>query len=246
MDSGPEHTGPGTEITTRISAANWKDVRVVLHPPVTFTDRGGELDSRFACEQDVHCLCEDGRDNCMDPSAPADGKPLGVFLPISRHLRSLRVKGQSGVDLERWEAVGGDRAGWVDGRLSWNLFDPIKSNDERFTDGSWGGAGCRQIDGRTMCPVYDYEKEGYAPCSYSGSQIDVRGIEYACLPVDALGEDVEFVDVSKAHGQWTLSVLDVGHDDRNAWGEIKHCSACEEGGAHSNQWVLKVRNDATP
>lgn len=80
-----------------------------------------------------------------------------------------------------------------------------------------GGAGCTiEDDGRRTCPAFDW-----ATRSASAT---------------------ERLELGSAHGQWTMTVLDVGADATGL--ALDNCAQCPTGGAHTNQWFIRVRNDA--
>jgi hypothetical protein len=205
VDSGPEQVGKGTTITTRISAADIHDVRVVLHPPESFEP----LESLFACERDPHCLC-DGDAQCMTPADSSEGKPAAVYLPLNKHVQG--IDGAHDFRTDKWD----------DRKVSWNLFDPVLPDSQRRQQDVHSGAGCYQESGSTFCPRYDWDTGEAAR--------------------DAEGH-IEYMELPTARGQWTLTLLDRGKDKRAVYGEVPYCSSCEKGGAHSNQWVLQIRND---
>ena len=80
-----------------------------------------------------------------------------------------------------------------------------------------GGAGCRiEEDGKRTCPA----------------------IDWTTLQPSA----TERFEIGASHGQWALTVLDTGRN--SAGSEIRNCASCPTGGAHTNQWYVRVRDDA--
>ncbi len=84
-----------------------------------------------------------------------------------------------------------------------------------FTPVSEGGMGCEFLDdqGHSQGPLYDWST------GQAGNQRLTFG---------------------KAQGQWALSVIDRGQYSAPA--DVANCPACPTGGAHTNQWVVMVRN----
>ena len=85
---------------------------------------------------------------------------------------------------------------------------------ELFAPVADGGLGC-VLEGETaVCPAYDWE----------------TGQTSGTLRIDG------------AYGQWTVTTIDLGRSSDGA--SVPSCAACLEGGAHSNQWILTIRDDA--
>lgn len=95
------------------------------------------------------------------------------------------------------------------------VWNDVSVTFELFKPRSEGGLGCTiETDGRRLCPGYDRATDAVVP---------------------------GMIELSAAYGQWTVTVLDRGESTTGA--EVRFCDACSTGGAHSNQWVLSIRND---
>ncbi len=80
-----------------------------------------------------------------------------------------------------------------------------------------GGAGCTIVGDVRSCPAYDY--------------------------ATGAASETQRVNLGNAYGHWTVAMIDLGQ--RTDGVQINNCASCATGGAHTNQWFLKIRNDAT-
>ena len=80
---------------------------------------------------------------------------------------------------------------------------------------SEGGLGCTIEGDLRTCPKYDWATHTAHP--------------------------TERITLPEAHGLWTMTVLDLGNETAGAG--IRNCEQCSLGGAHSNQWFIRIRND---
>jgi len=186
VSSGPNSVGPGSEVITRISAADIRDIRVLLHPPGSFVD---EHSDAYACECSSYPAlsvesaprCEGQTTDCIHNAQGSFAD--GILLPLDSSTEPSPAE---------------------DFSISWDLFSDV--------------VGCQiTSDGRRMCPMYDWGA-------------DVASTE-------------AMIDIGNAHGEWTLSVHDLGNYQDGV--DVPNCAECSNGGAHSNQWMLIIKDEGS-
>jgi len=97
-----------------------------------------------------------------------------------------------------------------------NPLEDVKFEFDLFAPVADGGLGCTyDEDGSRSCPGYSWS---------TGNPWPVRRLT-----------------LGGAQGFWTMSIVDLGNHHDGV--RIENCAQCENGGAHSNQWVLTVRDD---
>ena len=116
VDSGPEKVGLGSWVSTRFSAANVDDVRILLHPAGTFTPAPGP-ETLYACEKNADCL----------------GDAPGVPLPLTRAM-------SGNADDAKWSNVT-VRFELFKPVAEGGLGCTIREDDRRFCPGSNGVPG---------------------------------------------------------------------------------------------------------
>jgi hypothetical protein len=172
VSAGPQRVGVGSKMSTRISAADINDVRVILHPAGSF-DFAAMGSDRYACEENPDCI----------------GNVPGIMVPVSA-------------------AQNDGNTVWHDVKVEFEFFKPV----------SEGGLGCLHVEeeyGGHTCPLYDWATGEVNP--------------------------ERIFELDQAHGAWTITVLDLGNLTEGQ--EIENCEQCANGGAHSNQWFILIRND---
>ncbi len=95
--------------------------------------------------------------------------------------------------------------------------DDLSFTIDLFKPVAEGGAGCTIEGNVRSCPAYDYATAASSP--------------------------TERINLGSARGQWVEAVIDLGQSADGV--SLNNCAQCTTGGAHTNQWFIKVRDDAS-
>lgn len=251
VSSGPARVGHGSSVAARISAADIRDIRLVLHPAGSF-DR---LDSLYACDRDPDCIGD--APGIFLPLSPeqADGATVWDDVSVSFELFAPETEGGLGC------VMVGDVAGtWEDvvftygeveevldmvNQASFDELDLQVGLDRRAAENivaarpirdmnqlaavAWVGPAALE-DLREYVPIWTGvdEPERYALCP---------AYDWATGEIDTSSR----IRLGAAHGQWTVTMLDLGELSEGA--TVDNCASCADGGGHSNQWFLVLRDE---
>jgi hypothetical protein len=92
-------------------------------------------------------------------------------------------------------------------------------------------------NGETTWSDVTVKFELFKPVAEGGLGCTIEGERRLCPAADG-GEPI---DVTSAYGQWTLTMIDLGQ--KTAGAQVENCAECSNGGGHSNQWVLQIRDN---
>ncbi len=250
VSSGPTLVGHGSSFSTRLSAANIDDVRVVLHPAGSFAP----LDSLYTCDRDADCLGDVPGINIPLSAAQNDGNVVWDDVTVVYDFFAATNEGGLGC------VMVGDVAGtWEDVIFTHGEVDAVieMANSATFQQLDVEiGLNSRAAENIVAArPIADLSQlaavaqvgpstlnamREYVP-TWTNANDDER---YALCPAyDWATGGVDATDrirIDMAYGQWTITTLDLGENSDGQ--NVENCAYCSEGGAHSNQWFLFLRD----
>lgn len=248
--SGPSLVGHGSSFSTRVSAADIRDIRVVLHPSGSFAP----LDSLYACDRDAGCLGDVPGINVPLDASQNDGSLVWDDVNVNFDFFAPTSDGGLGC------VMVGDVAGtWEDVIFTYGEVDAVLDMANTATlqqldveigldaDAAQNIIDARPID--DMNALSNVAQVGPAALdtlrehvsTWTGAGEEER---YALCPafdwVTGEASTTERIRVDQAYGQWTMTMLDLGELSDGV--TVDNCAYCEEGGGHSNQWFLVLRD----
>lgn len=252
VSNGPGQVGHGSVFSTRISAADIRDVRVVLHPAGTFAQQ----DSSNVCDRNADCI-GDARGIAVPLSAEMNGGAtawddvtvlFNFFSPVEEGGLGCVMVGEIAGTWEDVQFTNGEMMAVLDMANNETLetLDNDVNLDRRAAEAIVAARPIGDMD--QLAAVYYVGPRGldrmreYVP-TYTGREKDRFAL---CPAYDwATGESItdpeQMFELTDAYGQWSMTMIDLGqHADSE---NVPNCASCLEGGGHSNQWFLILRDD---